>query len=230
MCRVLLSAMVLVAMLAVPATAAEPVYASYRGAWLGDPVSVVVAHFRMSLADVTIVQERPTLVQRLTWRPTRFVLDTKGAPESLDEMVFTFHLGRLVRIAVTYASDRTEGLTDADLREVFTRSYGIPALVPTRTVSASDIVGPSAAFDVVGQWGDADTLVLLSRPLYPRRVMLAVTRVAADRVMQAAITEGAHLVAQEAPARDLAQSMLDETPLRILTAKARRQNKAAFTP
>lgn len=230
MFRVLLSTMVWVAVLAVPVSAAEPVYASYRGAWLGDPVSVVVTHFKMSLADVTILQERPTLVQRLTWRPTRFVLDTKGAPESLDEMVFTFHLGRLVRIAVTYASERTEGLTDADLREVFTRSYGIPALVPTRTVSASDIVGPSAAFDIVGQWGDADTLVRLSRPLYPRRIILTVTSIAADRVMLAANRDAPSLYAQDAPVVDSALRVLDETPQRIRTEKARKQNKAAFTP
>ena len=118
MFRMVLTLLVWLA-LAMPATAAEPAYASYRGVQLGDAVSVVVSHFKMKLDDVATVHEPPTLVQRLTWRPHRFVVDPTVAAPSLGELEFTFHRDRLVRMVVTYDGDRTDGLTDADLREVF---------------------------------------------------------------------------------------------------------------
>ena len=230
MSRLVVSLLIWVAALAVPVTAAEPVYATYRGVWLGDPVSVVVSHFKMTLPEVATVHERPTLVQRITWRPHRFVIDTIAAPASLDEMEFTFHRGRLVRIVVTYDADRTDGLTDEDLREAFALNYGVAAPVPTGPVPIVDVVRMPAPPDTVGEWGDGKTLVLLSRLRYPRRVVLTITSIADERAMQAAVAEAARLDEQEAPGRELAQRAVDADTRREQSDKARRRNKMAFTP
>lgn len=216
--------------LAVPVTAAEPVFATYRGVGLGDPVSAVVSHFKMTLDQVTTVHEPPTLVQRLNWRPRRFVPDPTVALPSLDEMEFTFHRDRLVRIVVTYDVERTEGLTDADLREAFTSTYGTPALVATARPVTDGIAEMPAPPVVVGQWGDDATLVLVSRLLYPRRVVLTIASIADERAMDAAVAEAARLDAQGAPAREIAQRALDAELRQAQSDKARRKNKVAFTP
>jgi hypothetical protein len=230
MSRLVVSMMLWMVALAAPVTAAEPVYANYRGAFLGDPVSVVVSHFKMTLAEVSTVHERPTLVQRITWRPHRFMIDTITTPAALDEMEFTFHRGRLVRIVVTYDSERTEGLTDADLREAFAGTYGVPALTGKGHMAAQEIGRPIAPANVVGQWGDDRTLVLLSRLIYPRRVILTVTSIADDRAMQSAIAAGVQLDKQEALSQDLIQRVLDAGTAQERSEKARRRNKAAFAP
>ena len=216
--------------LAVPAAAAEPVFATYRGVGLGDPVSAVVSHFKMTPDQVLTVHEPPTLVQRLNWRPRRFVPDPTVALPSLDEIEFTFHRDRLVRIVVTYDFERTEGLTDADLREAFTSTYGPPALVSTDRPVTAGIAEMPAPPVVVGQWGDGDTLVLVSRLLYPRRVVLTIASIAEERVMDAAVAEAARLDAQGAPAREIAQRAIDAELRQTQSDKARRRNKVAFTP
>jgi hypothetical protein len=230
MSRLVVSMMLWMVALATPVSAAESVYANYRGAILGDSVSAVVSHFKMTLADVATVHERPTLVQRITWRPHRFMADTVTMPVTLDEMEFTFHRDRLVRIVVTYDAERTDGLTDTDLREAFALTYGAPVLSATNRVAAPEIGRPHALADVVGQWGDDSTLVLLSRLLYPRRVVLTITSIADDKAMQSAVTAGVSLDQQEAQSQDLVQRLLDATTVQERSEKARRRNKARFTP
>lgn len=229
MSRMVLSLLVWLA-LAMPATAAQPAYASYRGVQLGDAVSVVVSQFKMKLEDVATVHEPPTLVQRLTWRPHRFVVDPTVAAPSLGELEFTFHQGRLVRMVVTYDGDRTDGLTDADLREVFSAMYGTPALVSTRLPVAAQIAEMPAPPVVVGEWGDGNTVVLVSRLLYPRRVVLTIASIADEYAMHADVAEAARLDLQTAPAREIAQRALDAELRQAQADKARRRNKATFTP
>ena len=229
MSRMVLSLLVWLA-LAVPATAAESVFASYRGVRLGDPVADVASHFKIALDDVTTVHEPPALVQRLTWRPHRFIVDPTVAAPSLDELEFIFHRGRLVRMLVTYDGDRTEGLTDADLREVFTATYGTPALVSTRLPATAQIAEMPAPPAAVGEWSDGTTLVLVSRLLYPRRVVLTITSIADEYAMHAEVAEAARLEQQRAPARELAQRALDAELRQAQADKARQRNKATFTP
>ena len=86
----------------------------------------VVEALKAQPADVKVVQERPSLVQQLTWRRQRYVSGVTVMADPLDELVLTFHLGRLARIAVTYDRNRIEGLTDTNLTDAFTDVYGAP--------------------------------------------------------------------------------------------------------
>jgi hypothetical protein len=190
----------------------------------------VVSHFKMTLAEVATVHARPTLVQRITWRPHRFMADSLITPAALDEIEFTFHRDRLVRMVVAYDAERTEGLTDTDLRDAFTQTYGATALVGTNHMAAPEIGRPFARAEIVGQWGDGRTLVLLTRLQYPRRVALTITSIADDRAMEAAIAAGVRLDQQEAISHELVQRVLDATTVQERSDKARRRNKAAFAP
>lgn len=206
---------------------AEMVFSHYRGVSLGDPVQLVVDRLGANLADVATVHLRPALIQRLTYRPRRFVSGLTLEPDALAEMVLTFHVGRLARIAVSYDRDRTAGLTDADLLTALSATYGTSMLTSTPPPAM-----PSAAVEAepIGRWGDTDTLVVLRREAYSSRVGLTITAIESDRAMQAAVADSLRLDAREAPARDAARR--DEAA-KAASARAdtiRQANKATFTP
>jgi hypothetical protein len=224
MLGVLLLTVVCATTLVIPATSAEPVLSRYRDVTLGDTVQVVVERLQMTLSDVKVVSERPTLVQQLTWRTRRFV---SRDPDPVADMVLTFHLGRLARIAVTYDRERTAGLTNADLHEAMSSVYGTSLLSSTPIQST---VTPPADPEVIGRWEDAGTLVLLWREHYPTRVGLTIASMGADREAQVAIADGLRMDASEAPARDVARRAAEVAAVRARDEKIRLDNKAVFKP
>jgi hypothetical protein len=211
--------------LAVQVASAAPEYGRYRGVSLGNSVAATVAALQATASEVATLHQRPTLVQQLTWRPNQFFTGSKRAPEPLAEMVLTFHLGRLARITATYDRERTEGLTNADLHDAFTATYGTSMLVPTPAA----VPAPRQP-EIIGRWGDGKTLVLVWREAYSRRVTLTIASIAADRLLQDAIADSARLAASEAPAQDLVRRISEQQTKRSLDEKARHDNKAAFKP
>jgi hypothetical protein len=218
-------AVVCVAVLAVEGVSASPAYSRYRGVSIGDSVGVVVASLQMAPSDVAVVHTRPAVVQQLTWRPNQFVIGRTAAPESLEEMVLTFHRGRLARVVATYDRDRTEGLTNADLHDTFTAVYGPSMLVPTPAGAR-----PANDAEIIGQWGDGETLVVLLRDAYPRRIRLTVSSVDGDRLLQDALASGLRLDQVEAPTRDMVRRLSEEQTRRTRDGQSRRDNKSAFKP
>jgi hypothetical protein len=227
MCRVLILTIVYATAIAISVSSAQSRLSRYRGVTLGDPVQVVVDQLKVTSSDIKVVHERPTLIQRITWRPRRSISGTVVEPDPLGEMVLAFHLGRLAGITATYDLDRTKGLTNADLHEAFTNSYGTSILVPTPTRTT---VVSRAEPEIIGRWDDAETLVVLWREPSTNRITLTIKSIATDRAMQEAIADGLRLEASEAPARDLARRATEDAALRARDEKARSDNKAAFKP
>ena len=227
MLRVLLLTVVCATTLVLPATSAEPVLSRYRDVTLGDTVQVVVERLQMTLSDVKVVSERPTLVQQLTWRTLRSVSGADSAHDPIADMVLTFHLGRLARIAVTYDRERTAGLTNADLHEAMSSVYGTSLLLSTPLRST---LTPPAGPEVMGRWEDAGTLVLLWREHYPTRVGLTIASIGADREAQVAIADGLRIDASEAPARILPVTLPKWRPSGPEMKQFRLDNKAMFKP
>ena len=226
--RVLLMTVVCAASFVLPVASAESPFSRYRDVTFGDPVQVVVDRLKVPLSDVKVVQDRPTLVQQITWRRQRSISGATVEPDPLAEMVLTFYLGRLARIAVSYDRDQTAGLTDADLHEALTSTYGTSMLLSRRTSSV--VLIESSEPEPLGSWGDADTLVVLWRQAYPERVRLTLTSLVDDRAMQAAIADGVRLEKSEAPARDLARRDAEAVAARAQAENVRRANKATFKP
>ena len=209
------------------ASDADSVFSRYRTLTLGDSVPAVVETLKARLTDVKIVQERPTLVQQLTWRRQRYVSGESTVVDPLDEMVLTFHLGRLTRIAVSYERNRTEGLTDTDLTDAFADVYGRPMLPSTSSHTPRVTSAPAAA---LGLWSDGVTLVTLRREGHPPQLRLTVATLVADAAMQDALADGAELAASEAPGKALARSTADAAELLARAERIRRDNKASFKP
>jgi hypothetical protein len=227
MSRALLLTALFATAFALPVASAESVFSRYRGVTLGDSVQVVVDQLKATLSDVKVVHTRPTLIQQLTWRPHQFVSGVRIEPDPLAEMVLTFHLGRLARIAVVYDRERTAGLTNADLHDALTSVYGTSMLLSTPMLTTLAL---PAVPETIGGWGDGETLVLLWRETYPDRVRLTITAIAADQAMQDAIADAKRLDTSEAPGRDLARRVAEAAALRTRDENARRDNKATFKP
>ena len=211
-------------------TSAAPLYAStvfsyYRGVTLGDSLATVVTALNAEAATVKVLHERPSLIQELTWRPQRYVSGLGVSADPLAEMVLTFHVGQLVRIAATYDRDRVHGLTDADLRELVGNVYGI-SLLPSRAHTAS----PLTERGIIGNWGDEDTRVVLWTEEYPRRSGLTISAHAGVARMAEAAAVGAGLDAAQEPLRRRALEAAAAAAIVDREALIRAQNKAQFKP
>ena len=146
----MMSCVLLGSMIAFAPLHASPVFSHYRGVTLGDSLATVMTELKADAASVKALHEVPSLIQELTWRPQRYISGQAVTADPLAEMVLTFHVGQLVRIAAIYDRDRVHGLTDADLRELVGAVYGV-ALLTSRDTAAdtrriqSLIAGSSAA-------------------------------------------------------------------------------------
>jgi hypothetical protein len=218
---------VVLAGIAAPAQTAGSTLSRYRGVALGDSVPTVIAVLGAPASDIKVVSERPSLVQELTWRPNRFISGAISAPDSLAEMVLTFHAGQLVRIVATYDRERTAGLTEADFQDAIGAAYGTTLLQSSAAWTQHE--GPMER-KTFGRWEDPDTLILLWSDRYPSRTGLTISTIAADALMQEAVAAAKRLDAAEAPARELALREANAAALRIRNEKIRLENKAAFKP
>lgn len=201
-------------------------FADYRGVTLGDSVATVVARLHAEPSSVRVLHEQPSLIEELTWRPSRFISGKTVTPDALAEMVLTFHLGQLVRIAATYDRERTQGLTDADLNELVSGVYGL-SMLPSAALS------PAAAAEgrrTVGSWRDANTSIQLWSEDRPRRAGLTVTSLIGAAVLDEAAAVAARRDAEESPKREQARLVAAAAAIVARDAKIRLDNKAKFKP
>lgn len=225
--RVSLSILIGVIALATPAQSAESVLAQYRGITLGDSLQTVVALLQLTAGDVKVVHDQPALVQQATWRPRLPVSGLLEDSDSVAEMGLTFHAGQLARITVDYARVRTQGLTDADLREALERRYGQSLLVsvPTQPIASAASPGKSIA-----RWEDAETLVILWREQFPNRIGLIIASTDRVAAIERAAVDAARLETEAGPARELARRAAEAAAIRERDEKIRLENKTKFKP
>jgi hypothetical protein len=201
-------------------------YAEYRGVVLGDSVATAVARLQAEASTVKVLYEQPSLIQELTWRPSRFISGETVAPDALSEMVLTFHLGELVRIAAAYDRERTQGLTDADLNELVSGVYGLSMLQPSATRPAA----PASGRRTIGSWSDADTLVELWSEALPRRAGLVVTSKTGAAVLDQASATALRRESDAAPQRERDRLAAVAAAIIVRDEKIRVENKATFKP
>jgi hypothetical protein len=206
------------------ASTTGPALSRYRSVTLGDSLPSVIETLKARPTDVRLVQDQPTLVEELTWRPQRYFSGATTAVDAVEEMVLTFHLGQLARIAVSYDRTRTEGMTDTDLTEAFTVPYGEPMLPATPSHSAAAVQA------AIAQWSDGTTMATLRRDGYPRQLRFIIMTLPATAALDAALADGAKLTANQAPAKELARRAAVAADLKERDARLRRDNKAAFKP
>lgn len=212
--------------------AAQPLVAQdlseYRHFRLHGTLASVAAVGGLAPADAKLVHERPALIQELRWRPA----STVGAVELEDpvrEVMFNFYNDELFLIVVDYDQRRTEGLTDTDLIDAISATYG-PAVLTSRNPRAPVVVAEPDVDIVVARWADADSSLTLLRGTYPSSLRLIVASKRLEAQARTAATQALRIEERDAPRRELAQERQRVDDRRVAAEKARTLNKPAFKP
>jgi len=209
----------------------EPL-SQYRGFALDATLRAVSAAAEINPTDVKTIHQRPSVLQELEWRLSRWNVGTlEPSTDPVGQITFGFLDDHLYRIVVDYQRERTEGLTDADMIAAISASYGPPAVrgarQPPQVVPPVDVdSGP-----VVARWGDSMyALTLYRTATYRSSFRLIVEDIRVSRLARQAAAEASRLDQREAPSREIARQKKEKDDERDAAEKTRVGNKAGFRP
>jgi hypothetical protein len=214
-----------VALLSVEALVAETPF-QYRDYALASSVASVMKISNTREDRVKTLHDRPARIQELEWRAPYVSSGTELA-DPVRDILFSFFDDQLYQIVVTYDRDRIEGLTNDDLMETLSATYGVPLLRHSRAAAPADRAEDAT---VVARWEDAATIVTLTRGTYSPQVRLVLHSKTLNAPARAAITEALRLDTQQAPQREQDQRNKEVADARVASQKTRVVNKAAFKP
>jgi len=199
---------------------------SYRTFQLGMDLSAAEKQGYSAAPPVTTIHVRPALIQDLEWRPRGYPARSVES-DPLKDVLLSFYNGKLFRIVANYDRYKTEGMTDQDMIEAISATYGLAAR------PAAEILFPSALSEkvkVIARWEDSEfSLNLVLSPYQPSFALVSFSK-QLDTLAQAAAAEAIRLDAQEAPQRDAAQKRRQADEASAAQEKARMANKPGFRP
>jgi hypothetical protein len=200
----------------------------YRAYVLESSLDSVVAASGARGADAKTLHERPATIQQLEWRAP-YVDSRNTLADPVREISFTFFNDALYQVIVNYDRDRTEGLTNSDIVESLSATYGVPTLASARTRASA----PAEAFPdsiVLARWENAESSLTLVRGSYtPEFQLILVSKPLSTRARNA-VREAMKLDAIEAPRREAEQRKKEAGDASAARDKTRIANKAAFRP
>ena len=197
----------------------------YRSYALNSSVESVLTASAARAADVKMVHGRPSMIQELDWRvPYNGARDAVVDP--VRRIMFSFCDDALYQVLVSYDADRTDGLSNSDIIESLTATYGTPLLRSSRNRPLD--AGPDSV--VLAQWDSAESSVTLLRGVYSPEYQLMLTSKVLSTRARSAIREAVRLDLAEAPRRELEQRKKEAADDTAARDKIRASNKAAFRP
>jgi hypothetical protein len=199
---------------------------SYRDFQLGMNLSAVEKKAEMAPADVKIIHQRPAVIEDLHWLPRRF---PGPSPETdpVKEILFSFYNSQLFRMVVSYDRYKTEGLTEQDMIDGISVTYG-QAGKPGDEIVFPGVYSEKVA--VIARWEDSRYALNLVRSPYQPAFALVLFSKQLDTSAQAAVIESKRLDDQEAPQREAGLLKKRGDEIRIQQEKARLVNKPGFRP
>lgn len=204
----------------------------YRDYRLGNDLTSVAAMAKVSAAGAKTIHQRPSLIQELDWRqPYVMSGSTMTQSDPVQRIVFSFYDDQLFRLVIGYDRQRTNGLTDGDMIEALSATYGVALLEPSR-MHLPELSGPllSELGAPIAQWSDVDYSVGLYRSSFIAEFRVVVTSPRLEALAQAAAAEAIRLDDREAPQREVDRKQKEAADTRAAQEKARLANKATFTP
>jgi hypothetical protein len=203
----------------------------YRDVPLGASLQTVLTTIGGTMLDVKVLHERPAKMQTLEWRPRPMLSQSReAAADPVQLAVFSFYNDQLFAVTVDYDTRRTEGLSETDLIDSISATYGLPPVAPVRKRNDSGNEGDPYAPRVLASWKDPIYSITLLRTTYPTafRMVLDFTELAS--IARRADLEAVRLNALEAPGRELARAKKEADEQDAAREKSRGVNKPAFTP
>ena len=202
----------------------------YREYALGSSLASVLKTSGVSEKELRTLHQRPARIQRLEWRAP-YGQGGRERPDSVREIRFSFYDDQLYQIVVTYDRGRIEGLTDDDIIEALSATYGATVLrstpVTTARPSRPNVPNDTA---IVAQWDGPAALLTLTRAVYSPEVQFLLVSKALDERARAAIAEALRLDTLEAPERERARLTKQTEDAQTAAEKARTANKPGFQP
>jgi hypothetical protein len=148
-------------------------------------------------ADVSVIHERPALIQELTWYPP-LPFGSARLAEPVQKVLFSFYNGELYRMLVTYDSDAVKGLNNEDMIRMLSAKYGA-ATRPAAEVNFPTNDAYRATEKVIARWEDQQYSLNLFRSSMSETFAVVMFAKRLDAQAAAAIAESAKLELQEAP-------------------------------
>ena len=200
----------------------------YRVYALESSVDSIVTATGARSDDAKTLHERPATIQELRWRAP-YVSSMAARVDPVRDIAFMFYNDALYQVVVNYDRDRTEGLTNKDILDAVSSTYGVPALtsIGTRTSPPAEQLPDST---VLARWETAESLVTLVRGSFTREFQLILISKPLSTRARTAIREAVRLDAIEAPRRELEQRKKDADDASTARDQTRITNKAAFRP
>jgi hypothetical protein len=154
-------------------------------------------------ADLTVIHEKPALIQELTWYPP-LPFASPRPTEPVEKVLFSFYNGELYRMLVTYDSDAIKGLSNDDMIRMLSAKYG-GATRPIAEVNFPTNDSYQATEKVIARWEDSQFSLNLFRSSMADTYSLVVFNKQMDLKAAAAIAESMQLEKQEAPQKEAAR-------------------------
>jgi hypothetical protein len=198
----------------------------YREFTLGASVATVTAVTQNAARDLKTVHSRPALLQQLEWRPRYMTGAPQTDRDSIGELVFSFVDDQLFKMSIAYAQDRTAGLTNGDMIASLTALYGAPSPSRKRPGTSPAVDAP----EVIAEWRQADTTLVLQRTPYNTSYVLVITSLSLDTIARKAQATAVTMDEREAPAREAALIKKRADEQRTAEELTRSTNKKVFQP
>ena len=201
----------------------------YRDYALESSLESVIAASGARAADTTTIHDRPARIQQLDWRAPYVSSSSDEPADPVRQLTFSFLDDALYQVVVTYDRDRTDGLTNADIIESLSKTYGPSASATSR---ARSVAPDGMLLDAVAlaHWENATSLVTLLRGAYtPEFQLIVISKPLSARALSA-IREAKRLDSIDAPRREAEQRKQEAAAAAAARAKTRTTNKDAFRP
>lgn len=222
------SLVIVVSLLCSGHVAAAQDLSRYRAFTLESSLDAVVTAGGGRTTDAKTLHTRPAMIRSLQWRAP-YVSSTETSADPVTEIAFTFYNDSLYQVVVTYERGRTDGLTNADVLDALSATYGPPIslAVKNRPPAPAEVFPDSI---VLAQWEQGESLMTLVRGSYTPDFQLIVVSKRLSMLARAAIKESARLDALEAPRRESDQRKKDADDASAARETTRVTNKKAFRP
>ena len=219
--------LVAVSLLSGPTVFAQDL-SSYRDFVLESSVDTVAAASGVRATEAQTLHTRPAKIQELQWRAP-YVNPASSAADPVHDVAFTFFNDALYQVVVSYNRDRTQGLTNDDIIQSLSASYGAPGLKSAITRTGLP-EGALLENTVLAQWNTAVSSLTLLRDTYSPEFQLVLSSKPLTTRAQSAIREAIRLDALDAPRLEAEQRKKEVDETDAARDKTRSTNKGAFRP
>ena len=174
----------------------------YRSFSFGMRLAELSKQVNATLDQVIVVHQTPALIQELTWWPLPPYGST-APPEPVQQVLFSFYNGALYKIAVTYDSSATEGMTAEDMVRAISAKYGAATL----PIAEANPPAPSYGRpdEPVAFWQDSQYLLTLSRSPLSNAFQFVMLSKQMNGQAEMAIAEAVTQESEDAPQKEVAR-------------------------